>query len=373
MIQDRLEILRNIEFNFPPVSGKILEGYPEDYTWVSRYIRYRKLHSPLTNHDIKKKLIELNQPWGSISRGFRGALIGLAIGDALGTTNEFKTPGSFKPIKDLTGGGPFNLNRGEWTDDTSMAYALGQSLIYRHGFDAKDQMDKYLAWYRHGAFSCTGKCFDIGNTIRDAIERYEMTDNPISGSKDPMSAGNGSLMRVAPVILFFFNDMQKAIFYAGESSKTTHGAPESVAACQYFASLIHASISGAQKDDIISGEYEQFNGIWKNFKLTNSILNIKKGNYLHKSIGELSPTGYVIDTLEAALWCFAKTSNFKEGAILAANLGGDADTIAAVYGQIAGAYYGESDIPAEWIQSLSHQYIFYVQAHKMLEHCGFVA
>lgn len=371
MKQESLDVLRNIEYNFPPVSDKIREGYPEDYTWVSRYIRYRKLHSPLTNSDVNKKLKELGQPTGKIPSSFRGSLIGLAIGDALGTTNEFKTPGSFMPINDMIGGGPFNLNPGEWTDDTSMAYALGQSLIYRGGFDAMDQMDKYLAWYRHGAFSCTGKCFDIGNTIRDALERYEVSNNPFSGSKDPMSAGNGSLMRVAPVILFYYDNIRNTILYAGESSKTTHGAEEAVVACQYFAAIVHAAISGVEKDIIISGGYEPFDGAWDEFPLTDSVLKIKAGSYFNKSLEELSPTGYVIDTLEAALWCFSKTDNFKDGIILAANLGGDADTIAAVYGQIAGAHYGEPDIPAEWIQSLSHQYIFYIQAQKMIEHTNF--
>jgi ADP-ribosyl-[dinitrogen reductase] hydrolase len=370
MKQVNIEVLRNIEYSFPPVSDKIHEGYPEDYTWVARYIRYRKLHSPLTNRDVNKKLIEIGQPAGRLPNSFRGALIGLAIGDALGTTNEFKTPGSFIPLYDMVGGGPFNLNPGQWTDDTSMAYALGQSLIYRDGFNAKDQMDKYIAWYRHGAFSCTGKCFDIGNTVRDALERYEVSHNPFSGSKDPMSAGNGSIMRIAPVILFYFNDIRNTILYAGESSKTTHGAVEAVAACYYFAAIMHAVISGVNKDIIISGAYEPFDCAWNDFPLTNSVLKIQRGNYLNKSLEELSPTGYVIDTLEAALWCFSKTDNFKKGIILAANLGGDADTIAAVYGQIAGAYYGEPDIPAEWIQSLSHQYIFYIQAQKMLEHAG---
>ncbi|MBT8342700.1 MAG: ADP-ribosylglycohydrolase family protein [Desulfatitalea sp.] len=368
--QDRLQVLGNIEYTFPHVSEKIHEGYPEDYTWVAGYLSYRKLHTPLIDRDIEKKLIELKQPWGSFSNGFRGALIGLAIGDALGTTNEFKAPGSFEPISDLVGGGPFKLNRGEWTDDTSMAYALGQSLIYKDGFNAKDQMDKYLAWYRHGAFSCTGRCFDIGNTVREALERYEMTKNAFSGSKDPMAAGNGSLMRIAPVILFYFNDIREMVLYAGESSKTTHGAAEAVSACQYFASLIHSAISGVGKDDIVSGHLGAFDNVWRDFPLSDSVLSIKNGSYLKKTIEELSPTAYVIDTLEAALWCFSKTDNFKDGALLAANLGGDADTIAAVYGQLAGAYYREPDIPAEWIQALSHQCIFYIQAHEMLMHAG---
>ncbi len=359
------QIKNNPEYAFPPVSDKFIEGYQENYNWTAKYIRFRKLHSHLTDMEVEKKLIELSQPYGKTANGFRGALLGLAVGDALGTTNEFKKPGSFQPIDDLVGGGPFNLLRGQWTDDTSMAYALGQSLIYRDGFDANDQMNKYLAWWKYGAYSCTGECFDIGNTVRAALERYELTGEPEAGSKDPMSAGNGSLMRLAPIALFYFGDIKKSLHYAGESSKTTHGANEAVTACQYFAALINGAIAGVPKAELLNN-YEPYSGAWSDFPLAKNLKPIVAAEYLHKSVGDISPTSYVIDTLEAALWCFANSENFKEGALMAANLGGDADTVASVYGQISGAYYGECNIPAEWIQSISYQHIFFMQAHKML-------
>jgi ADP-ribosylglycohydrolase len=368
MNQDNDYIRPEWEYSFPPVSDKMLEGYPENYTWTAKYIRFRKYHCPLTDQEIDQKLIELKQPYGRVANGFRGALLGLAVGDALGTANEFKIAGSFEPIKNMMGGGPFDLQPGEWTDDTSMAYALGQSLIYRNAFDPKDQMDKYLRWFRHGAFSSTGKCFDIGNTVRQALERYEATGEPYMGSDDPRSAGNGALMRLAPVVLFFFNDIKETIHFAGESSKTTHGAFEAISACRYFSTLLHAAISGLKKSEFLSENYEPYKSVWNDFALAETVLKIRKASYLRKSVKELSPTGYVIDTLESALWCFAKTDNFNEGALLAANLGGDADTIAAVYGQIAGAYYGEPNINAQWIQTLDRQYIFFIQAQKMLLH-----
>jgi len=232
-------------------------------------------------------------------------------------------------------------------------------------------MNKYLAWWKYGAYSCTGACFDIGNTVKAALERYELTGDPEAGSKDPMSAGNGSLMRLAPVALFFFGDIKKAMHFAGKSSETTHGSNEAVSACQYFAALINGAIAGVSKDELVKN-YKPYDEVWSDYPLVKSLKYIVAGEYLQKSIENLSPTGYVIDTLEAVLWCFANSENFKEGVLMAANLGGDTDTIAAVYGQIAGAYYGEPNIPAEWIQSISYQHIFYMQAHKMLAKNGVV-
>jgi len=134
---------------------------------------------------------------------YRGSLVGLAVGDALGTTVEFKRPGTFEPVTDITGGGPFGLAPGEWTDDTSMALCLAASLLEQQGFDPNDQMQRYVRWYREGYFSCTGHCFDIGNTVAAALGRFEKNGDPYAGSKDPSTAGNGSIMRLAPVALFF--------------------------------------------------------------------------------------------------------------------------------------------------------------------------
>ncbi len=115
---------------------------------------------------------------------YRGSLLGLAVGDALGTTLEFKAPGTFKPIKDIVGGGPFHLKPGQWTDDTSMALCLAESLIEKNGFDPVDQLERYVRWYRQGHLSSTGKCFDIGGTVRSALSRFERTHEPYCGSTD---------------------------------------------------------------------------------------------------------------------------------------------------------------------------------------------
>ncbi len=132
---------------------------------------------------------------------YRGAPLGLAAGDALGTTVEFRHPGTFEPLTDIVGGGQFDLAAGEWTDDTSMALCLAESLLERNGFDPVDQLQRYVRWFRHGHHSSTGTCFDIGNTVRDALLRFERSGEPWCGSTDPQSAGNGSLMRLAPIPL----------------------------------------------------------------------------------------------------------------------------------------------------------------------------
>lgn len=129
----------------------------------------------------------------------RGALLGLACGDALGTTLEFAPPGSFTPIDDLVGGGPFDLQPGEWTDDTSMALCLAESLLERRGLDPVDQLERYLRWWRGGHLSSTGRCFDIGNQTRRALATFERTRSPQPADPDPELAGNGSIMRLAPV------------------------------------------------------------------------------------------------------------------------------------------------------------------------------
>jgi ADP-ribosylglycohydrolase len=162
---------------------------------------------------------------------FRDCLLGLAIGDAVGTTLEFKPPGSFAPLTDMVGGGPFNLKPGQWTDDTSLAPCLAASLTECRGFDARDQMQRYVKWWREGYMSSAGDCFDIGSTTAEALRTFERTGNPYAGPTDPRKAGNGSLMRLAPVPMFYFKSPQEALERAGESSRTTHGAQTAVDAC----------------------------------------------------------------------------------------------------------------------------------------------
>lgn len=281
---------------------------------------------------------------------FRGALLGLATGDALGTTVEFSRRGTFEPLTDMVGGGPFSLKPGEWTDDTSMALCLGQSLITCNGMNLSDQLDRYIEWWRSGHNSVTGECFDIGNTVRKALENFAVTDNPHSGSSDPMSAGNGSIMRLAPVPMFFAYDKLLAGNQAAESSRSTHGAKDAVDACYVYAQLIVATLQGQSKYEILS---EQPIISYGKENFSPGITAIIQGNYKNKATIDIQGSGYVVQSLEAALWAFYNTSSFEEGALKAVNLGDDADTTGAVYGQIAGAYYGMKGIPKHWLKKLA--------------------
>jgi ADP-ribosylglycohydrolase len=284
---------------------------------------------------------------------YRGALFGLAAGDALGTTVEFTSPGEFEPLTDVVGGGPFRLKPGEWTDDTSMALCLAESLIARNGFDPVHQLQTYVRWYRDGHWSVKGRCFDIGTTTARSLHRFEQTGDPYCGPTDPDVAGNGSLMRLAPAPLAFARRPGEAIARSGESSRTTHGAPVCVDACRYFGGLIVAALEGLPKDRLLANDYAPAVAAWRREPLDEKIAAIAAGSFKTKEPPAIRGSGYVVHCLEAALWAFHKTDTFRDGALLAVNLGEDADTTGAVYGQIAGAYYGEDGIPDSWREVLA--------------------
>jgi len=277
---------------------------------------------------------------------YRGCLIGLATGDAIGTTVEFCGRGSFEPVSDMVGGGPFGLEPGQWTDDTSMALCLAASLVEKNGFDPTDQMDRYIRWSDEGYMSSNGRCFDIGGTVSDALRKYRSSGEPYAGSTDPMSAGNGCIMRLAPVAMYFGNDHAAATHWAVESSRTTHGAQECLDACWLFASILVRALQG--------GDKEQLLGIVERERtLAPAIAAIANGSYKTKTETEITGSGYVVESLEAALWSFYSTSNFTDAILAATNLGDDADTTAAICGQVAGAYYGLEGIPSKWQDKLA--------------------
>ena len=283
----------------------------------------------------------------------RGCLLGLAVGDALGTTLEFRSPGTFEPIDDMVGGGPFGLEPGYWTDDTSMALCLAVSLTETGGFDPRDQMERYVRWWRDGYMSPTGTCFDIGITVRNALSRFERTGEPYSGSTDPFSAGNGSLMRLAPVPMFYASRPEEAIVRCADSSRTTHGAEEAVDACRYFGGLIVGALGGVDKESLLSPSYSPVKGLWDRFPLAAKVAEIADGSFRRREPPAIKGLGYVIPSLEAALWAFHRSTDFRDGALRAVNLGDDADTTGAIYGQIAGAYYGVDAIPIGWREKIA--------------------
>ncbi len=271
---------------------------------------------------------------------YRGCLLVLACGDAVCTSVEFSPRGSFAPLTDMVGGGPFDLAPGEWTDDTSMALCLAASLVHRRGFDAVDQMNRYCNWRNVGYMSSNGRCFDIGTTVATALERYLANGDPFAGSPDPRTAGNGALMRLAPVPMAYAASASLTWTRAGDSTRTTHGAQEAIGCSQLLALQLRAALRGEGKDAILAAAPLA--------PLSPGVAALARGSYRDKPREAIRGTGHCVAALEAALWCFARHESFEDAVLAAANLGDDADTTAAICGQLAGAFYGESGIPQRW-------------------------
>lgn len=271
-----------------------------------------------------------------------GALVGLAVGDAVGTTLEF-TPRDRHTVTDMVGGGPFRLKPGEWTDDTSMALCLAETLLETKYTDTDCFRDKMLKWYREGYNSSNGVCFDIGNTTRYALEQYVIQGGDWYGNYEPETAGNASIIRLSPVAIYFYRNFPKAFYNAKNQSMATHCSIEAINSAEYLTALLVQLINGHSKEKVFSPQRLPF---------VPRVLIINAGEYKQKTRDQIRSSGYVIDTLEAAMWAVWNTDNFRDAILLAANLADDADSVAATAGQLAGALYGWSGIPQEWKDKL---------------------
>jgi len=275
-----------------------------------------------------------------------GALVGLAVGDAVGTTLEFEPPGSFTPITDMVGGGPFRLPVGAWTDDASMAMCLAESILDTGSLDPADQLRRYVNWWRHGYWSSTDRCFDIGTTTRGALSRFEQTGAVTDPDPDDESAANGSLMRLAPAPIRWHTDIAEAADRSGESSRTTHPAARPSDACRVMGAMVAALIQGVPADDVLDPDFCSFGALHPEIEA------VARGSWRPKEPPEIRGTGYSVDALEAALWAVGGAADFREAILRAANLGDDADTTAAIAGQLAGARWGWSGIPKSWREGI---------------------
>ena len=274
-----------------------------------------------------------------------GALLGLAVGDAVGTTLEFQPRDSCPPLTDMIGGGPFRLKPGEWTDDTAMALALADSLHADDRLDQADLMARFVDWHENGVYSCTGHCFDIGNTTRNALDLWQRTGIAQAGLTGPETAGNGSLMRLAPVAVRFWNDRPRLHDVAARQGRTTHQAPAAIDACVAYADVLADAISGQPRDAVLRNRNDAG---WSDL-----IGTVMAGSWRGKSRDLIEASGYVVHSLEASLWSVDRSGNFRDAVLLAANLGQDADTTAAITGQLAGALAGASAIPPAWLDKLA--------------------
>ena len=301
---------------------------------------------------FRQQIIETIRIDINLQDRFRGAILGVACGDAVGTTLELKHARSRQPMADMIGGEPLNLESGQWCDDTAMMLCLGNSLVMCEGFNAIDQMKRYKDWFENNS-SSNGKSFDVGNTIYNALQKFSRTGDAYCGSSDSHTAGNGSLMRLAPIPLAYHNDPVAAMESAKLSSQTTHGARAAIDACRYMTALIVGALQGVPKIELLSDNFSLAERAWQNAPPCSEIKLIYKGSYKENNETIIIGSGNAAKSLEAALWAFHSTTTFEDGCLKAANTGHDANTTAAIYGQLAGAFYGINGIPERWRQRLA--------------------
>jgi ADP-ribosyl-[dinitrogen reductase] hydrolase len=295
---------------------------------------------------------------------FQGALMGQAVGDALAVHTQFRKPGSFAPVGDMLGGGPFDLPRGAWTDDTAMALLLAESLLERDGFDAHDQVRRYARWQREGHGSATGQCVGIAANVARSLATAQYKRQPFAGSHDPDQLDKDPLSRVAPVVMFFFADAATAVSRAVEAARVTAQAPLVLDCVRLLAAMLHQALSGREKAAILRPPRETWLGT--NTRL--EVVGLYEGSYARRAPPDITGGGHILQALEAALWAFHRADSFREGALLAANLGRDSDVVTAVYGALAGAHHGVSAIPGIWRNSLMKKDVVIDTSDRVLTH-----
>jgi ADP-ribosylglycohydrolase len=289
---------------------------------------------------------------GSLRERFLGALSGLAIGDAVAAATQYRRPGSFTPVGDLIGGGPFALPRGGWSDDTAMALCLADSLLAFNGFDARDQVERYTRWQREGYLSATGECLGITASTARALAMAQWRRQPFAGSHDPDQLDPEPLSRVAPVVMFYFAAEEEAVQLASDAARTTCQAPAVLAACRELAHALFLALSGQPKARI----------------LAESSVTAELSGAHTAPPAVTRANGTVTEALAIAIEAFAATDNFRDAVLHAANHGGNSDVAAAACGQLAGAFYGASAIPAAWRDCLLQRSLIESYADRLLQH-----
>jgi ADP-ribosylglycohydrolase len=285
-----------------------------------------------------------------IRERFLGALVGLAVGDALAAPTEQWEPGTFEPVTGFTGGGVYDLPAGAWTDDTAMALLLGESLLACRGFDARDQIDRYLRWRQEGYLTATDRCVGLRKGVAKALAAAQWRRQLFPGSHAPRQLDPEPLSRIAPAVLFAFPALDEAVRLAGDAARITCQAPVAVDVCRVLAAMLHVALQGGSKSEIL---FPPLLTQLESATVRPRMRSLLRGHYRRKQPGQMRSGATTVEVLEAALWAFDRTSTFAEGALLAINLGGNSDIVGAVYGQLAGAHYTVAGIPEAWRSELS--------------------
>ena len=300
----------------------------------------------------KEKKIDDNQVISTI--------IGFVVGDALGVPVEFSNREDLDkaPVTDMMDGGFHNVGRGTWSDDTSLTLATMDSIADLNNVDYDDIMKRFTEWLLHAKYSATNKVFDVGNTTRASIlEFLDGTEAIKCGGSNEFENGNGSLMRMAPIVLTLYN---KKIYridkiqIINNLSSLTHAHPISKLGCLIYNDYINLLLDGNSKEDA----YDKLGKInYSNFYGSSEISKydrILKGELKTLRREDIKSTGYIVDTLEASIWSILNTNSYKDAVLTSINLGEDTDTIGAITGSVAGLVYGLEQIPKEWIEKIEN-------------------
>lgn len=286
------------------------------------------------------------------------AILGGVVGDALGVPVEFTSRASLKryPVETMRGYGTHNQPPGTWSDDSSLAFCLAESLA-EVGLNYHDQAERFVAWMNDGEWTPQGYVFDIGNATREAILRLDAGVEPTTaGLCGDRHCGNGSLMRILPLGLYLAcSDQQQRVIAAAECGRLTHGHGRCQLACVMFTEIVAALVQGQAIEDAVTAGHavlermitERFPDEAAAFErlLNTSIIDWREP--------EVSSSGYVIHCLEASLWCALRATSYREGVLEAVNLGDDTDTTGTVAGALLALRFGQEQIPADWIDSLA--------------------
>ncbi|MDM1041475.1 ADP-ribosylglycohydrolase family protein [Empedobacter falsenii] len=289
----------------------------------------------------------------------KNILIGSAVGDALGVPVEFKSRQYLQqnPVTDMTGYGTYNMPPGTFSDDSSMMFCLAESLC--NGYNVNDIAEKFQMWMHEGYWTADGEVFDVGISTRKAINRLRVVKNPTeAGSTAESDNGNGSLMRILPLAIFTKDlSIDERCEIVKEVSSITHAHNRSVLACIYYIEFALNVLDSENLEEAYLNTnfwlklFLEENEIYKNeFQYFERILS---GKLIDLKEDEIKSTGYVMDSLEASIWCLLHTDSYKNCVLKAVNLGHDTDTIACIAGGIAGIYYDVETIPTNWIEQLA--------------------
>jgi len=357
------------DMEFAAFSNKFNDSAVLKTPWIEDYFSGRSslaYQGRSTRAEVTALLQRLGADASSDIDRYRGAMLGVAIGDALGMPLEGGAR-DVRVVKGYEAGGPFQLERGRWTDETSMTCCVAYSLLKSRGFDAAHQLMSLSYWSRYAAYSSTmNRVIDVGPSVKAAIDAFLASGSPYSQSSHRPSAGNASLTRLLPIVLYYFDDFEQCLRYAEESSRLTHTAVEAIDACRYLAALLFGALSGVSKSALLSPYYAPTPGYWSRHPLCPAIDEIARGDYQRRSRDHIHSSAYVVHTLEGALWAFQQANDFQSGALEAVNLSGDADAVGSVFGQLAGAHYGEMSIPYAWVRPLAGAHGFYHFAQDLL-------